>query len=136
MKKYQYDNAQEIVKQMREDRKMVAKYILNYDIYQTQVDKNIKDDEWLQAIDLTLRTYGERKRIFIMVRQEAEGKKTNGRGRHAWTAYVQRRYAEEINKRFINARCLFAERTLKEWWRQIINRIIEMHLRLKGSTLN
>ena len=56
MKKYQYDNAQEIVKQMREDRKMAAKYILNYDIYQTQVDKNIKDDEWLQAIDLTLRT--------------------------------------------------------------------------------
>ena len=34
MKKYQYDNAQEIVKQMREDRKMAAKYILNYDIYQ------------------------------------------------------------------------------------------------------
>ena len=30
MKKYQYDNAQEIVKQMREDRKMAAKYILKW----------------------------------------------------------------------------------------------------------
>lgn len=89
---------------------------------------------WLKAVDIALRTFGERKRIFINVRKEAaaNGNYNDGRpGRRAWVVYTQRRYAEEIQKRFINAHGWMGERTVREWWSQILNCIVEIHLRLK-----
>ena len=45
--------------------------------------------------------------------------------------YTQRRYAEEIEKRFINADGWLGERTVKAWWSQILDCIVEIHLRLE-----
>ena len=89
---------------------------------------------WLKAVEIALRTFGERKRIFISVRQEAaqKGCYNEGRpGRRAWVVYAQRRYSEEISKRFLNAHGWLAERTIKAWWAQILDCIVEIHLRLK-----
>lgn len=86
---------------------------------------------WLKAVGISLRTYGERKRIFITCRQEAERHNIGGRGRHGWVVYTQRRYCEEIENRFINTTGWLGERTIKAWWRQILDRIVEIWLRLK-----
>lgn len=86
---------------------------------------------WLKAVGISLRTFGERKRIFISCRQEAERHNIGGRGRHGWVVYTQRRYCEEIENRFINANGWLGERTVREWWRQILECIVEIRLRLK-----
>lgn len=86
---------------------------------------------WLKAVGISLRTFGERKRIFISCRQEAERHNNGGRGRHGWVVYTQRRYCEEIENRFINANGWLGERTVREWWRQILECIVEIRLRLK-----
>jgi len=89
---------------------------------------------WLKSVDIALRTFGERKRIFISVRREAEnhGKYGAGPGRRAWVVYTQRRYAEEIEKRFLNGHGWMGERTIRAWWSQVIDCVVEMHLRLKN----
>jgi hypothetical protein len=86
---------------------------------------------WLKAVEIALRTFGERKRIFIACRQEAERHNVGGRGRHGWVVYSQRRYCEEIEKRFINASGWMSDKTIRLWWRQILDRIVEIRLRLK-----
>ncbi len=86
---------------------------------------------WIRAVGIALRTFGERKRIFISCRQEAERHNHGGRGRHGWVVYTQRRYAEEIEDRFLNANGWLGERTIKAWWRQILDNIVEIYLRLK-----
>ncbi len=88
---------------------------------------------WLKAVETALRTFGERKHIFISVRKEAEsqGNYREGQpGRRAWVVYTQRRYAEEIQKRFINAHGWMGERTVRAWWAQILDVIVEIHLRI------
>lgn len=158
---------------MQDDRKIAARFILNFEAEQKQYDKAKRDylerqkrivekvggkgnmpgnptqaaairsaqydlDNpdylWLQAVSIALKTFGERKRIFISVRQEAaqKGDYNGGRpGRRAWVVYTQRRYAEEIQKRFINAHGWLGERTVKAWWSQILDCIVEIHLRLE-----
>ena len=88
---------------------------------------------WLKAVETAMRTFGERKHIFIAVRREAEsqGNYREGQpGRRAWVVYTQRRYAEEIQKRFINAHGWMGERTVRAWWAQILDVIVEIHLRI------
>lgn len=88
---------------------------------------------WLKAVETAMRTFGERKHIFIAVRREAEreGNYREGQpGRKAWVVYTQRRYAEEIQKRFINAHGWMGERTVRAWWAQILDVIVEIHLRI------
>ena len=89
---------------------------------------------WLKSVEIALRTVGERKRIFINVRREAEAKgnyRDGHPGRRAWVVYTQRRYAEEIQNRFINANGWIGERTVKAWWAQILDCVVEIHLRIK-----
>lgn len=88
---------------------------------------------WLQAVAVALKTFGERRRIFISVRQEAaqNGHYNEGKpGRRAWIAYAQRRYSEEIGKRFLGGTGWMSERTMRAWWSQIIDRVVEIHLRI------
>jgi hypothetical protein len=98
------------------------------------VQYNMNHDEylWLKAADITLKTYGERKRIFISCRQEADRHARRWRGRKSWIIYTQRRYNEEIEKRFINARGWVSERTIHTWWAQIVDRVVQIHLRLQN----
>ena len=102
-------------------------------IRSAQYDEDNPSYLWLKAVEIALRTFGERKRIFISVRQEAtkNGYYNEGRpGRRGWVTYAQRRYNEEITKRFLNANGWLAERTMRTWWAQVINCIVEVHLRL------
>lgn len=103
---------------------------------ETAVVKKLGYDEehpeysWLRAVDIALRSFGERRRIFISVRREAEVKAGGGRGRHGWVVYVQRRYSEKIQARFLSEVGWYGERTLKAWWQQILDRVVEIHLRI------
>ena len=101
-------------------------------IKSVEYDSEQSDYLWLRAVGIALRTFGERKRIFIACRQEAERQNDGCRGRHGWVVYTQRRYSEEIANRFINAKGWIGERTIKAWWRQVVDSIVEIHLRLKN----
>ena len=95
-----------------------------------QYDKEHPEYCWLKAVELAFKTFGERKHIFIEVRREAEKKSSGNRGRKGWVIYTQRRYSEEIQKRFVNDMGWLGERTVKSWWSQIIDCVVEIHLRL------
>lgn len=100
-------------------------------IKKAQYDMEHPEYLWLRAVEIALKTFGERKRIFIVVRCEAEAKAQIYHGKKSWVVYTQRRYSEEIAKRYINANGWLGERTVKAWWRQILDCIVEVHLRLK-----
>ena len=104
-------------------------------IKSAQYDSEHAEYGWLRAVEYALRTFGERKRIFISVRQEAavKGNCNDGPGRRGWVVYTQRRYSEEICKRFLNAHGWLGERTVKAWWAQILDCVVEMHLRLQNK---
>lgn len=77
---------------------------------------------WLKAVEIVQRGLGERKNIFIRVRREAERNNLYaiGRGRKGWVAFVQRRYSEEIERRFIIPEVWISEATIKNWWKDIV----------------
>ena len=91
-----------------------------------EFDKHYEGYRWLKAVEIVQRGLGERKNIFIKVRREAERNNlyTIGRGRKGWVVFVQHRYAEEIEKRFIVKEVYVAEITIKRWWSEIINQTI------------
>lgn len=99
-----------------------------------QYDMEHTEYWWLKAVEIALRTFGERKRIFIKVRKEAESLGQGCKpvkGRRGWVVYTQRRYSEEIQMRFINDDGWMGERTVKAWWAQILDTIVEIYLRLE-----
>ena len=77
--------------------------------------------KWLKAVEIVQRSLGERKNIFIKVRREADRVAHIGKGRKGWIVFAQRRYAEEMERRFIQPEVFMSERTLKTWWQDIIN---------------
>jgi hypothetical protein len=89
---------------------------------------------WLKAVEVALRTFGERKRIFIAVRREAarHGMHGTGPGRRGWVVYTQRRYSEEIEKRFLNGHGWLSEKTIRLWWCGVVDCVVEIHLRLRN----
>ena len=101
-------------------------------ITSAQYDMDSTVYPWLKAVDMALRSFGERKRIFITVRKEAEALGREGKpmkGRRGWVVYTQRRYSEEIQRRFINDDGWLGERTIKAWWRQVLDCVVMMYLR-------
>lgn len=89
-----------------------------------QFDSTYSCYRWLKAVEIVQRGLGERKNMFIKVRREADRLHHSGKGRKGWVAYVQRRYGEEIEKRFILPEVCTSERTIKTWWQEIIDRTI------------
>lgn len=89
-------------------------------------DRQYEGYRWLKAVEIVQRGLGERKNIFIRVRREAERNNlySVGKGRKAWVLYVQRRYAEEMEKRFILPEIWVSERTIQNWWYDLINQTI------------
>lgn len=81
---------------------------------------------WLKAVEIVQRGLSERKNVFVKVRREAERNNlyTIGRGRKGWVIFVQQRYAEEMEKRFIIPEIWVAEVTIRRWWQKIINQTI------------
>lgn len=89
-----------------------------------QFDSTYSCYRWLKAVEIVQRGLGERKNIFIKVRRESERLHHIGKGRKGWVVYAQRRYAEEMEKRFIVPEVWVAEKTLKTWWQDIIDRTV------------
>lgn len=91
-----------------------------------QFDSTYDGYKWLKAVEIVQRGLGERKNIFIRVRREVERNNlyTIGRGRKGWVMFVQRRYAEEMEKRFIIPEVWVAENTIKSWWKDIVNQTV------------
>ena len=88
---------------------------------------------WLKAVEIVQRSLGERKNIFIEIRRRAEAQAMEARaqGRPGWVVYCQMHYQAAIAERFLDsARCV-GERTIKEWWGQLISRVAAVHARIK-----
>ena len=87
---------------------------------------------WLQAVAFVERGLAERKRMFIAARRKvSEGR--SGRGRRAWLVLTQRLYCEAMRERFLNAEFFVSERTLKDMWRYVVDRVLEAYLKLDGA---
>lgn len=99
-------------------------------VISAQYDADSENYSWLKAVELALKTFGERKYIFLEVRREAEKHCHGGRGRKGWVIYTQQHYSDKIQQRFINDTGWLGERTVKSWWQQIISCVVEFHLRL------
>lgn len=98
--------------------------------------KSIKFDEggeslrWLKAVEILRRVLGERKNIFLRVRIEAARYAVKKhKGRHGWIAYVQYRYSEELEKRFLIAE-VHSEATIKAWWKGIIQKTVDLYKKI------
>ena len=104
---------------------------------ETQALRIVRYDEshpeyyWLKAVEILQRSLGERKNIFIKVRREAEVKKVSGVGRPAWVVYTQMHYMRELEERFLNGEVSISENCVKAWWRELVDKTVEIHLRLK-----
>lgn len=97
-----------------------------------QFDSRYEGYKWLKAVEIVQRGLGERKNIFIRVRREAERQNiyTIGRGRKGWVLFVQRRYAEEMKKRFIVPEVYINKNTLVTWWKDIISNVNDVKNKL------
>lgn len=97
-----------------------------------QYDMEHPEYLWLRAVEIALKTFGERKRIFITVRREADREAQSYHGKKSWVVYTQRRYSEEIAKRYINdGGNWVSDRTIRKWWALVLDRVVEIRLRLK-----
>ena len=105
-----------------------------------QALKNLEFDNlsqsacWLKAVTMCRASLGERKNIFINCRIEADTRafRNGDRGRKAWVVYTQRRYAEEIEKRFLTCEYV-SEKTAKNWWKEIVDRVVYIANKIKPS---
>ena len=89
---------------------------------------------WLRAVEYTRRTLGERKNMFIKARRAAkERAQRDTAGRPAWVEVAAQIYFELVCGRFIERPWDKppSARTVKLWWAQIIERTVEIHLRLE-----
>lgn len=112
---------------------MVVSVVENEALKAAAYDMESPEYLWLRAVEIAFKTLGERKRLFIKARCEAEKKASfdKGRGRRAWVLYTQRIYSELIEERFLNATGWLCERSVRYWWKSILDRVVEIYLRLK-----
>ena len=108
---------------------------------ETEALRGVKFDEtypaytWLRAVEFVERGLSERKRIFLDARRKASRDKT-GRGRKAWLVRTQMMYCETMRERFLNTEFFVSERTLKDMWRYIVDRVVEAYLKIEQKKLN
>ena len=108
---------------------------------ETEAMRGVKFDEtypaytWLRAVEFVERGLSERKRIFLDARRKASRDKA-GRGRKAWLVRTQIMYCETMRERFLNTEFFVSERTLKDMWRYIVDRVVEAYLKIEQKKLN
>ena len=108
---------------------------------ETEALRGVKFDEtypaytWLRAVEFVERGLSERKRIFLDARRKASCDKA-GRGRKAWLVRTQMMYCETMRERFLNTEFFVSERTLKDMWRYIVDRVVEAYLKIEQKKLN
>lgn len=88
---------------------------------------------WLKAVEIVQRSLGERKNIFIEIRRNAEAQAmgAKGQGRPGWVVYCQMKYQAAIEERFLDGARPVSEVTIKNWWRQLIGKVADVHARIK-----
>ena len=92
-------------------------------------DKRYPAFKWLKTVEILHRDLGERKKIFLNIRIEAAKCHQTGRGRRGWVGYAQRRYTEALSARFFDD-TVYAEKTIKEIWRGIVDKAVDIFLRI------
>lgn len=102
---------------------------------EAQAIKSLRFDQqypafkWLKTVEILHRGLGERKNMFLEIRIEAAKCHKEGRGRRGWVGYVQAKYAEALAARFFDG-TVYAEKTIKELWRSIVERAVDIYLRI------
>lgn len=88
---------------------------------------------WLKAVEIVQRSLGERKNIFIEIRREAEAQAmvAKGQGRPGWVTYCQMKYQAAMEERFLEGGRPLGDRTIREWWNQIVSKVNDVHMRIK-----
>ncbi|MBR4694825.1 MAG: hypothetical protein IKO94_01950, partial [Selenomonadaceae bacterium] len=84
-----------------------------------------------KTIEILRRTLGERKNIFLRVRVEAARPKkvTPLKGRPGWVGYVQRRYAEELEKRFLVGET-YSDKAIRACWQGILEKAVDIYKKI------
>ena len=86
---------------------------------------------WLKAVEIVERGLGERRRMLIDARRTVE--RSGGKsyqGRPSWVIATMMRYQSMIADRFLGSARQYNERTIRKWWYEIVNRVVDIHLRL------
>ncbi len=94
---------------------------------------------WLKAVEVVLRNQGEQKNKFVELRREAEACKAithKTGGRPSWVPYLQCKYAAWLSERFIGREYVLSERTIRTWWRDIVNKVVFVKLKLEENRKN
>lgn len=88
---------------------------------------------WLKAVEIVQRSLGERKNIFIEIRRNAETQAmgAKGQGRPGWVTYCQMKYQAAMEERFLEGGRPLGDRTIREWWNQIVSKVNDVHMRIK-----
>ena len=100
-----------------------------------QFNKSYEGYRWLKAVEIVQRGLGERKNIFIKARRDAEKNSmySTNKGRKGWVIFVQHRYADLMEKRFIIPEVFVSERCLRGWWRDIVFNTANIANKLKTT---
>ena len=86
---------------------------------------------WLRAVEVVERGLGEWRRMLIDARRTVD--RSGGKsyqGRPAWITATTMRYQSMLADRFIGGEKQYRERTIRGWWYEIVNRVVDIHLRL------
>ena len=86
---------------------------------------------WLKAVEVVQRVIGERKSIFLACRREADRRNSHARGQKPWVITTQMLFVEALGERFFDSGQWVSERTVRRYWRDIISKVANIHLRLK-----
>ena len=100
-----------------------------------QFNKSYEGYRWLKAVEIVQRGLGERKNIFIKARRDAEKNSmySTSKGRKGWVIFVQHRYADLMEKRFIIPEVFVSERCIRGWWQDIIFNTANIANKLKTT---
>ena len=99
-----------------------------------EYDRKSEARRWLQAVEVCERGLSGPKRIFLAARREAEARRGTGfrQGRPGGVALPQHLYTEHMEQEYLAPDAWLADRTVKAWWRRIVDRVVEVELRVKS----
>ena len=104
-----------------------------------EFDNNYSGYLWLKAVEIVLRDMTEQKRQFVALRREAEACKSIAHktaGRPAWVPYLQCKYAAWMAERYIGREYVPNEKTIRTWWKDIVNKVVMIKLKLEENRKN
>ena len=101
-----------------------------------EFDANYPGYLWLKAVEIVLRNLGEQKYQFVKLRREAEACRSiihKTGGRPSWVPYLQCKYAAWLSERYIGREYVPSEKTIRLWWRGIIDKVVLIKLKLEEN---